>query len=457
MKNILRGGIFLSILSLSLSACDALKPAQNGDVKTKKPTDYTVQNPPKTTQSKVDTVYWRTDPTVPPPITNTTVPSKPTDVVPPLDNNTNNTNSNNSTTTTTKGRVEMALLLPFFSDNFVETASSTPSKSQFALDYYAGVKLALDTLSTLSLNLNVSVIDSKSSFNSLISRYEVSRADVLMGPIEKENVLAAMNYATQNGKTFISPYFPSSDLTSSNPNFVQVKPSLKTHCENIVRHVRSQSGDKNVVLVGLTGEVSRFEYFQEATKLYGGSRIDEYKIEDETNYNIEPYIEATGTTVFIVPSWNENFVAGFLRKLAASPRKNQVMVYGMPQWMDFPKTVQNSFESLRVRVSSSTFIDANSPEVKQFKARFQSKYGKQPNSDAFLGYDVMLYFGKMMMNYGSKFTFGLDREAASVLHTQFAFAPIYRPQIDDTGNNIAKYENKYVNILKYTGGTFKLD
>ena len=191
---------------------------------------------------------------------------------------------------------------------------------------------------------------------------------------------------------------------------------------------------------------------------YGG-RFDEWAIDDETNFNIEPYIREGGQTVFVLPSWNEAFVGNFLRKLAASPRKNSVAVYGMPQWMDFNRTVTSLYQTLGVRVSSSTFIDGSNENVRYFRSKFFGKYNKMPNSDSFLGYDCVLYVGKMLQQYGTTFPQYLQNQQENVLHTKFNFSPVYRTVVNDNdpNNNVSKYENQFVNILKYQSGAFRLD
>jgi ABC-type branched-subunit amino acid transport system substrate-binding protein len=320
-------------------------------------------------------------------------------------------------------------------------------------------------LSSQNLNLKVSVLDSRGDFNAILGRYDVSKADVILGPVEKENIPTAIDFANRQGKIFFSPYFPSGDLEGANPRFVQVKPSLKTHCENITSHIRSHYQANQVVLVGRQrdSETARFKFYQDANSAFNqsnnGGRFDEWAIEDELNFSVEPYIHPDGQTVFVLPSWNEVFVGQFLRKLAASPRKNQIVVYGMPQWMDFDRSLLNIYEGLKVRVSSSTFIEGANPEVKGFRSRFMAKYGKLPNSDSFLGYDCTMYVGKMLRQYGTAFPQYLQNEPQQTLHTQFNFSPIYRAIMNDSdpNGNVAKYENRFVNMLKYQGGAFRLD
>ncbi len=459
--------LFLMSFSLMTASCDMFRKAESSSPpkKTTKPTKDEFPQQGDRTTSNVDTVRWKTDPRQKPPVYSggtTPTPANPNPTNPNYPSNpTNPSNPNNPSTDNSgvKDAYTMALLLPFNTNTF--TGSGISPKSQFAVDFYAGVKMAIDSLSTLPFRLNINVLDAKDGFNSLSNRYEVSRADVIMGPIDRDNVIQGMAFSTRNNITFLSPYHPTGDVDNVNPHFIQVKPSLKTHCTNIVRHVASRHPGASVVVAARTrdNEVQRFAFFEEASRTYSTSQYEQWRIEDDFNINPEAYIAQGGTTVFIVPSWNEAFVSAFLKKLNASPRRSQIVVYGMPQWLDF--TGLNSlYQSLNVRISSSTFIDNTSSEVRAFRNKFQKKYGKLPNPDVYLGYDCMLYTGKMVQQYGSKFAQFLDREQTSMLHTRFQFSPVYRNAVSENSDpaaNVAKYENSYVNILRYQNGVFGLD
>lgn len=463
MRNVLTGLLLLVAMSLTTTSCDLFKKADTTRLPSKKPdqTNGQGQTNPNSTVL-VDTIRWKTDPIAKPPITSTTPPSGGV-----ISGNTPGAGgvvSDPKSTGNLKNSYELAMILPFFTAQYVEGRES-PSKAQFALDFYAGAKIALDSLSTQAFNLKVTVLDSRGDFNNLISRYEVSRADVLLGPVEKENVPTTMEFANRMKKIYVSPYFPTGDVNGANPYFVQVKPSLKTHCDNIVKHLRNRYKTEQVVLVGrrTDSETSRFKLFQDANSalnqsLYGG-RFDEWSIENESNFTIEPYLRASGQTVFVVPSWDEPFVAAFLQKLAASPRRGSVAVYGMPQWMDFNGSLSSLYQTLDVRITSSTFIEGNNPDVGYFRSKFFSKFNKMPNSDSFLGYDCMLYTGKMLQRYGTAFPYYMQNEPVKLLHTRFNFSPIFRTVVNDNDpqGNISKYENQYVNILRYQSGSFRLD
>ena len=454
-NSILRGGIFLLMLSTTTISCDLFRKAETSKVPKKNtPKDDKTANVPNTGKVLVDTIRWRTDPNAKPPVTSSGQP-------PVVNTNPNSGNPNtggNTGATFTPEALTLAVLLPFDSDKYVD--GKNPPKSQFALDFYAGVKMALDSLSKQPMNLTVNVVDSRTDFNATAGRYEVSKANAILGPIERNDIPPAIAYSSRNNIPVISPYFPTGDIEGANPNFIQVKPSLKTHCFNIVQHIKSYHPDAQVVVAARSkeNEIARFAFFDEAEKALSASKFEDWRIDDETNFNVDPYIDRSGrTTVFIIPSWNEAFVSGFLKRLNASPRRGQVVVYGMPQWIDFT-ALNTLYSSLNVNISSSTFIDGNAPEVQYFRSKFLGKYKKLPNSDAFLGYDCMLYFGKLMAQYGKNFPQYINSEQQSMLHTKFYFNPVYRnvPVGEDPNANISKVENSYVNILKFEGGAFRM-
>lgn len=450
-KNILKGGIFLAAFSITTASCNLFKKAETSNVPKKDTPKDKTDVPTKGKTVLVDTIQWKIDPKAKPPIM--------TSGQPPVVIDNPNGGQTPTTGTDTKSSYTVTMLLPFATSQYTE--GSNPPKAKFALDFYAGAKLALDSLSTLPLNLTVNVLDSKDDFNKVSSRYEVTKADVIVGPVDKDGVVSAIAYADRNNTTVVSPYYPTGDISGTNPNFVQVKPSLKTHCINIVKHFEAHYQGAQVVLAARVkdNEVSRFAYFEEANRMYSSAKYEEWRIEDDFAFNVEPYIANGRTTIFVVPSWNEQFVASLLKKLNNSPRRNQIVVYGMPQWMDFDKSLYPIYESLKLRISSSTFIDGSNPDVKYFNAKFLRKYGKLPNSDAFLGYDCTFYVGKMLMQYGAKFPLYLDREQQSVLHTRFYFNPVFSANTsgNDTGDSVSKYENSYVNILRFQANNFRLD
>ncbi len=376
----------------------------------------------------------------------------------------------------------VAVVLPFLSDRFSATANALPPNSDWALNFYGGVKMALEDLKSEGVNLSVSVIDgretSETAARQLInSNPDLQKAHVIIGPYRRETAIMLADFAqrfsnnddVRDDKVILSPYTTATDVTANNPNYVQVNPSLQTHCEAIMRHVRQRYRPEQVVLVcrDRDQEVERLRFFQnENARLSGGvgvSRLREFVVPDNANINnadLLSLIRFSDTTVFVMPTWaSETFVVSFLRRLDMARRNNTaIVVYGMPQWMTYETVDFEYYERLNVHVSSSSFIDPFTPDVQFFRRRFFDRYGAIPKEEAYLGYDVMRYCGRMLKKYGTKFQYTLEQESSQMLHTRFEFERIVIPTTTGADRNpaIQRFENKYVNILRFRDYYFKL-
>lgn len=370
----------------------------------------------------------------------------------------------------------VALILPFLSNRFTEGDNATPENSDWALNFYGGAKMALDVLSAEGVSLKLDVIDTEASEqttrNLLSSNEAIQNAHLILGPYRKNNVKQVATFAQQNNTTFVSPYSASSSITNKNPNYVQVNPTLDTHLEAIMKHARQKYDPSQITLVvqNKSGEIKRLQTLQDINAEIEGAtdlpRLQEYIVEETSadfkDMKVTNLLRAGETTVFIVPSFsNEVFISEFLRKVYIQAQTRQVVVYGMPQWRDFTNVDYDYFETLNVHISSSNFVDPFSTEIQEFKRQFFDLYGTAPKDEAFLGYDVALYFGRMLKKNGTRFQFFLDQNPGEgYLETEFHFEPVVNTPTSGTDNfninRIERFENKYVNILKFDDYYFQL-
>lgn len=352
----------------------------------------------------------------------------------------------------------LAVLLPFLTEQFSD--GEVPEKSTLALQFYSGAKLALEQISKEEgLNLVVDVFDTHASdadFQALLGNPRLDRADVYLGPIRPSHVTMLAGRTKISRKPLLSPESPSMDLTNANPNFVQFNPSLRAHCVAITQQVRRTHRPDEVVLVCKEKERDRLPYFQTANSSLGGGQFQELVVPDATvsfdKVDLRKYLRAGRTTVFIVPSWaSQDFVMGFLSALTAARGSSAVEVYGMPQWMNFENIEPDYWRNLDVHVSSAGFVDHKAPAVQAFEQKFYEAYGALPDDDAFNGYDVTLFMGKMLRRYGPYFPENLTREQFKGLRTRFQFSRIYGSGWVDTGsaNQYDYLENTFVHILKF--------
>ncbi len=477
--------IFLAIVSIGFSSCDAFKKAQTDEPVVKNDNDNlpeikgnTVYDPETGTYThttnvteELDTVKWRVIPQDKnPPITSAATKEQ-------LDKPVNPVVVNPITGISEKlAFYNVAIMLPFLSDRS-NNGTEIDSRSNPTLHFYSGAKMALDVLSSEGIKLNVTVHDTKASeavTQSLMNSREVKTAHLIVGPFMKNNIAVAAEMAKQSGTPLVSPLSPSSNVTADNPYFIQVSPYLNTHCEAITKHARKKYRADQIVLVvrNKQAEISRLKYFQESNQAFEGTdnveRLKEFIVTDASadfnEMDVSPYLKDGDTTVFIVPSWsNESFIYSLLRKIQVAKVENEidseVVVYGMPQWMNYERISYDYYEQLHVHISSASYVDPNAENVRKFKIVYFNKYGTVPDLEAFIGYDVMLYFGRMLAKHGTFFQDRLDGEPAQYLQTKFDIVrevPLSAVMEEDYSKTNL-FENKYVNILKFEDYYFQLD
>lgn len=424
-----------------------------------------VQNAPT---DPMDTIRWRDIPsTLEPPIYSTSAPiaQNPggTNPVTPIGVGEGNSQLLSS--------YNVAVVLPFLSDRYNAVDGRIASNSIWALQFYNGMQMAFDELNQAGISLNVNVLDTKASQSEVnsLTRFnrELNSAHMIIGPYLRDNAALLAEKARLTGAVLVSPQSASSSVSARNPNYVQVKPTLETHCKAIMQHALQNHTRDQIVLVGMDteAETARFEYFQREYERLNGLEdteplrrlvIDTTKL-DMQSVDLKPWFSFDGESVFILPSWSkETFVYNFLRKLDLDRQQYQmVRVYGMPQWMDYERIDFDYYEKLNVHVSSSAFIDDLNPDIRAFKRRYYERYGEIPEEQAFLGYDVTNYFCRMINTHGTKFQYRLQENVGEVLHTDFQFQPVIIPTTTGVEfPQVERWENQFVNILRFQNYRF---
>ena len=411
-------------------------------------------------KEKMDTIRWTTIPeTRIPPITTVGI-----DVPSPLEPNGGGQQLNS---------YQIAVMLPFLTNRLnSDDTEINNSVSRWSVNFYAGMKIALDELEREGLSLEVTVMDTEANpalmDRMLANRADIRNAQLIIGPYRRDNIRLAANFAKEEGIVMVSPYSASDNLTQDNDHFIQVSPTLKTHCESLINHALNEFAPEDIILVTRDVDIEKqcLDMMQDAYYTKVGTRIPDtmptaYIVPHQKapyeELDLLPFTEAGRDLAFVVPSWaDETFVYSFLRELDVARQPDQrIVVYGMPQWVNFQLIDYDYYERFHVRVSSTMFLDGNTAEVENFKRTYYERYGAIPDDVAFVGHDITLYFGRLMAEFGLNFQTMLENNAADMLHTTFSFEPVVDPGTTGMENRpIQRYENKHINILEFRNFQF---
>ncbi len=412
---------------------------------------------------RMDTIRWRQISTRDyPPITSDT---KATDI-----SSTANSPRDGERGSKLLNNYNVAILLPFMANRFGDGEDRLDPNARWAIEFYSGIKLALAQLNEEGINLTVNTYDTKGDPRQveLLLQKEANtfnNTHLIFGTVRSECATLVANFAKQREIPFVSPFIASTSITRQNPYYIQVTPSLATHLEATTKHIKDNYNSDQVVIVAKKNEdeLKRMQYIQQINQALSGSsyakRFEELVIEDSSpnlgKTNIAQLLRAGRTTVFFIPSWSDKaFIFAFLRKAFASRSNNTpIVVYGMRQWRFFDDADFNHYENLKLHISSEYNLDVYLPEVRTFRQRHYEQYGKAPSAEAIRGYENMLYFGRMLHLRGTKFFQFFEEETKTYFHTKFEFVPVQAEGENsarrDKLDNIDRFENKFVHILKF--------
>jgi ABC-type branched-subunit amino acid transport system substrate-binding protein len=303
-------------------------------------------------------------------------------------------------------------------------------------------------------------------------REKLTRSHLLLGTVKPDCVVATANFAKENKIPFVSPFTASGSITTENPYYIQINPTLRAHLKALVKHARfNYNSDQILVVVPDNPDaISRMKVIQELNAELAGDayapKFEEVIIKDKSpnldKLNLSTLIRKGRETVFLLPIWeNKDFIYAFLRKAYVTDLQNQIVIYGMRQWQSktFEDMEFSYLENLEVHISSEYFVDGYAPDVREFKRRYFEVYGTSPSQDAFRGYDNMLYFGRMLNKHGTKFYEFFEEEKLPYFHTKYQFEPVTKASTTNIRNEqygpTERYENGFIHILKFTDFYFQ--
>jgi len=378
-----------------------------------------------------------------------------------------------------KAAYKVAIIMPFMSKNFSpQPKREIPPYSMKAIEFYEGAMIALDSLKAEGVKLYVDVFDSMRDTNtvkSILAKPELQAADLIIGPIRTSNLRLVADFANAQQTPLVSPFNSRPDITSNNPYYLQVNPSFKVHSRTMIQqmfHIKTDKGvpemPKNFLVLGKQTDSAQVAQLQEAYATHMNdydTLLPQFLNSSATikiNF-IKPFLTPEKFNIILLPSKDEGFVYNSMRELQSllykegSERKwHHVAIVGLDRWKYFSRIDYEYYESLNLHLPSEFYVDKDKDVNRKFRQGYKTNYGIAPREFGYIGFDVMLYFGKMLHQYGTNFSAHLWKEKYQGRHTQFVMQPVFEKSEPLDGSEeatkppmIRGFENQYLNFLKF--------
>ncbi len=441
-----KNSLFIIALLFVFVGCTGSKTTQQTPRVPEKPVTSTY-DPPKIV-TKVDTVKWKDTGTVPTK-TNTTSPV----VV-------NNTSGDKVTGTHTDYRphnivkhdkYNIVIAMPFDASNF-KNVKNAPNIQAMSVEFYAGALIALYDLKAENLKLNVNVLDTKlRTMDDLLTSNVMRNADLIIGPLQNDDVKKVADFADKNQIAFISPFNPNSVVqVYPVPNYVQVCPTIESQFEYLMKYFKDKFPNAQFGVVKGTTDVegSNAEKVKNAYKRVQNNESAELPvILSDQSSNWKSQLKGSEQAVIFVPSERKEFVQSQINNIGGN-----AIIVGLPSWFDMDG-LGSTIGSKSVYISRNFYIDKNDAITKDFKHRYWETYGIMPGGYAYRGYDIMLYFGRCLDEHGIYFKDELPTTSLSkkYMTTQFNFNELHRSSQKPAAftPDVRQYENGFSHILRF--------
>lgn len=351
----------------------------------------------------------------------------------------------------TPGVFDVVVMLPFNLQANDLSRNKVDSQSKTALELYEGIITGLQELERQGIQMNIRVFDTQKNpmiVEQILAHEDLSYSDLIIGPVYNKPMKVITDYARSYGIYHISPLSPSNKVAVNNPYYLKLNPSIETHCEAIYQHVASSMPNSRLVTISSSNpremEIARnFDYFTPSNleTSFGLPQVGHLVHTPQlSRSDIESYLSADQENIIVVTSYDPLTINMVLGKLQGLKHRYKISVFGMPNWRELDKLELDYLTNMNFYITDPFWANEEAPKAQLFNRMYKDSYGMKPGEYAGVGYDIIQYFGNLMLTHGNNFGSYLDRGSAfNGIYNQMSF------QLKYSGDYL---ENKYVNILK---------
>jgi hypothetical protein len=342
-------------------------------------------------------------------------------------------------------RYKVGMILPFSLDQrslhaLVQSDKRKRNRPLVALGFYEGALLALDSLESMGGHFDIVVRDSRnqsSQVSRLLSSPELRRVDLLFGPVLDATMLEASTWSAEQERWSVSPFRALPD-GMENGFHIAMEPSLEERCQNLAKAIRDWHRFSKVIVLYRENSTDTSLALSCLDMLKGaGDTIIDFP-SDFKLQGLESLLSLAQENVILVPSKNEVFVRAVSSRLSGLSKDYPIQLYGLAEWLRYESLSPSALNNTHFRYARSYLPQS---EDSAFYRMYKEAYFSPPTDFAYRGYDMMMYFGKLLMLYGPDFHEYMEQHRQfDGMHDAFLF------RLDDSSSI---YRNEQLHILEY--------
>jgi LysM repeat protein len=294
-----------------------------------------------------------------------------------------------------KERYHIAVFLPFALDS---SAGQNRFVAAAALDYYMGMKMALDSLKNLGLSADIHVFDDNAlspSLEAVLQSADMNAIDLIFSPLQEKQAKIVATFAKEKGIPVVFPVQMSVALAQMAPNFISYTPSDPALVENLALHLHEYYQGYTVVLINspVVADQLLEQKFKTAFASVSTTQ-SKLKLQEASWTNYQKFKPIGGPQLLVSFSTERAKVVGLLKAAALD---SNLLVVGQKDWLDFKELDAPQVRDQTFIVSLPSYFNYHQTQIIPFHKSFRKRYNTDLSKMACLGYDLTLHIGKELL------------------------------------------------------------
>jgi ABC-type branched-subunit amino acid transport system substrate-binding protein len=360
---------------------------------------------------------------------------------------------------TTKSLLRIAVVAPLNLDSafngYEYTLSNTKIPQYFlsGLDFYSGVKMAIDSLQKENTNIEVWIYDThkaNQSLQQLTNEMQSRNFSLIIASISNAAEQKTLSlFSAKNSIPVISVTFPNDIYLENNPFFIMVNPTWKTHISAIYNFLLQNYRGKKVVLFTRKGSLE--DKITEELQLLNTKRLINFStVILSDNFSTEEvlsHLDSTRQNIIACGSLYESFGQGLIKALNDNGETYSSTVIGMPTWNGMNGTTGTASDKIQI-IITTPYNYLNGAYVDSITNNYRNIFYSRPSDMVLKGYESMYHFTKLLLAYPDSFINNLS-EGLYKVSNEYDFTPV---RLSNTSFIPDYLENKKIYYIKIING-----
>jgi ABC-type branched-subunit amino acid transport system substrate-binding protein len=316
-----------------------------------------------------------------------------------------------------KSSYNVAVLLPF---ELSDPSGQTQRRNQFVTDLYAGLRLAQDSLLRAGRPIQLFAYDTGAdtlNLKQVLALPELAGMDLLVGPVYKSGARLLARYAREHQIVCVNPLSQDGDLVLDNPWHYLYGPSAATQGRQAAQFALNSfgAGRAGIILHEDSKDDVDFANAYKATYEAQGGKISQSRRfnpdVDESLSAAFAGLDLANSSHLVVFSDNRRVGPYALCWWQKQPAAARPPLLSPASWLDNAQLAVGQLSTAGLYFIYPKYYDEQAAGFRRFRQLYLLRQHLPPSIYANQGFELLMYFGAALFQYGPAFQAGLAEAA----------------------------------------------